>query len=282
MDNNVTKIFSKRLKNLISESGKSIKQLSEILGIPSGSLSKYQNDGAEPGINNLYKMCDHFNVSADFMLGLSDVKSVDTDYKVINKILPLDELSIINLTLLKASDEVFINDKYFYIENDKTLHFKPSLILNSFISNSSFTIFLHDFLLFIGSQVLLVEYSKWAKELTFDLVRNDDVITKTLLGGYKVEKYSDEILNAAAENLYSIIDRELFEDRSKFNDIDYLIYKFDKEVKLVTENVYSELSEKAKNTLWISSDLDNLKAAFKEKLENITKTLHDELGKANM
>lgn len=70
-----TKIFADRLLDLITETGKTIKQLSEEIGISSGSLSKYQNDGAVAGIDAVSKIAKYFNVSVDWLLGHSSTRS---------------------------------------------------------------------------------------------------------------------------------------------------------------------------------------------------------------
>lgn len=70
-----TKIFADRLLDLITETGKTIKQLSEEIGISSGSLSKYQNDGAVAGIDAISKIAKYFNVSVDWLLGHSSTRS---------------------------------------------------------------------------------------------------------------------------------------------------------------------------------------------------------------
>jgi len=76
MKNKVTSLFADRLQDLIAESGKTISELSssEGIGISSGSLSKYQNDAAEPGITALVKIADYFGVSFDYLLGKTNCK----------------------------------------------------------------------------------------------------------------------------------------------------------------------------------------------------------------
>lgn len=69
---NVTKIFADNLGDLISKSKPfGIHELAKGSGVSSGSLSKYQNDAAEVGINNLVKIAEYFDVSTDWLLGLS-------------------------------------------------------------------------------------------------------------------------------------------------------------------------------------------------------------------
>lgn len=97
MSDNVTKEFAIRLQKLIFESGKSIKQLATEIGIPSGSLSKYQNNAAEPGINSLCKIADYFDVSADYLLGITDQRTSNIDDKAIHETLGLSDKSIVKL-----------------------------------------------------------------------------------------------------------------------------------------------------------------------------------------
>ncbi|WP_296561971.1 helix-turn-helix transcriptional regulator [uncultured Acetobacterium sp.] len=91
---NVTKEFAVKLQSLIIESGKSIKQLAVEIGVPSGSLSKYQNNAAEPGINSLYKIADYFNVSADYLLGITDQRTSNIDDKAIHETIGLSDKAI--------------------------------------------------------------------------------------------------------------------------------------------------------------------------------------------
>lgn len=67
-----TKCFADRLQDLISESGKDVKTLAAEIGVSSGALSKYQNDKGEPGITALYKIAAYFDVTADYLVGLSN------------------------------------------------------------------------------------------------------------------------------------------------------------------------------------------------------------------
>ena len=80
-----TKIFAENLEDLIKESGKTLKCLSDEIGISTGALSKYQNDEAVASIEALNKIAVYFNVSADWLLGLSDTKSYKADIRAISK-----------------------------------------------------------------------------------------------------------------------------------------------------------------------------------------------------
>lgn len=86
MQNEITAIFADRLQDLIANSGKTIKELAKEIGVAEGSLSKYQNDGAEAGIVALHKIAKYFGVSADYLLNLHDIPSVDKDIQAISKL----------------------------------------------------------------------------------------------------------------------------------------------------------------------------------------------------
>lgn len=105
--------FPDRLQDLIAESGKSIKTLSEEIHISAGALSKYQNGYAAPGLDAIYKLAKYFNVSADYLLCLSDTRSTDLDIQSIGKMTGLSECAVkaitrreINLMSFIYPDEV--------------------------------------------------------------------------------------------------------------------------------------------------------------------------------
>ncbi len=65
-------IFSERLKLL--RNNKQIKQktIAEHLEITSNAYQNYEYGKREPDFTNLVKLCNYFNVSSDYLLGLSD------------------------------------------------------------------------------------------------------------------------------------------------------------------------------------------------------------------
>jgi transcriptional regulator with XRE-family HTH domain len=65
-------MFNKVLSELLTK-GEAYK-LSKATGISEGLISDYKNDKVKPAIENLVKIADYFNVSADYLLGLSKHK----------------------------------------------------------------------------------------------------------------------------------------------------------------------------------------------------------------
>lgn len=90
----VSKIFAERLSDLVAEakeSGIQIRELADKIGIGAGSLSQYQNDFTTASIEALYKIARYFNVSADYLLGLTHVRTDDKDIREVCDYTGLDE-----------------------------------------------------------------------------------------------------------------------------------------------------------------------------------------------
>lgn len=66
------KIFAERLKELRLEAGLSTQQLAEKLGFTNASISRWERDLCEPSIVAVVAVAKFFNVSADYLSGLSD------------------------------------------------------------------------------------------------------------------------------------------------------------------------------------------------------------------
>lgn len=95
-----TKAFADRLVTLIDEKKKQgiiIANIAESTGIPSGSISNYQNNAAVAGIDSLIKFSNYFNVSTDYLLGISPNTTTDENIKTACKVTGLSETSIKNI-----------------------------------------------------------------------------------------------------------------------------------------------------------------------------------------
>ena len=65
-------IFGLRLKSLRQEKNLTQQQLAEKLGIVKASVSSYEQNANSPSLEVFVQLCKIFDVSADFLLGLSD------------------------------------------------------------------------------------------------------------------------------------------------------------------------------------------------------------------
>lgn len=64
--------FGQRLKELRNEKNLTQLQLSDILDTAKSNISKYEANIIEPNINMIVSIARHFNVSTDYLLGVSD------------------------------------------------------------------------------------------------------------------------------------------------------------------------------------------------------------------
>ena len=61
-----------RLKELRERRGLTQTQLGQILDVEKSTISKYEKGSLDLSSNTISTLCEYFNVSADYLLGLSD------------------------------------------------------------------------------------------------------------------------------------------------------------------------------------------------------------------
>lgn len=127
MDNPTTvdSVFQERFSNLMKERGITQAEASDGIGVTRQAISLYATGKRTPDINSFYRIADFFEVSADYLLGLSDVQSLDLDVKAISEKTGLSDYSI---DILESYNEKF-NGEYlipvinYLIEQEEPLHF---------------------------------------------------------------------------------------------------------------------------------------------------------------
>lgn len=65
-------VFSKRLQMLREKQHKSRRVLSELCGLPSDAIRRYERNEAEPTVRSLELIADYFGVSIDYLIGRTD------------------------------------------------------------------------------------------------------------------------------------------------------------------------------------------------------------------
>lgn len=98
-------LFGERLRKLRVKSGFSQQALSSELGISKAAMCYYENGQRVPDIDVLVRIADYFNVSADYLIGRSDVASIDPSQKmqVACKVTGLSEKAVKNLQNIQES-----------------------------------------------------------------------------------------------------------------------------------------------------------------------------------
>lgn len=75
-------LFAKRLRELRKEKELSQVELGEVLGYGYTAISSYENGRNEPNFTDLIRICETLDVSADYILGISDIRK---PYAVLDK-----------------------------------------------------------------------------------------------------------------------------------------------------------------------------------------------------
>jgi len=87
-----------------------VEDLAKNIGISSGALSKYQNDAAEPGAKALVKIAQYFNVSVDWLLGLSHFRQTENgDFTAKDLGLPEEFIENYKPGTWASEDRVMVN-----------------------------------------------------------------------------------------------------------------------------------------------------------------------------
>lgn len=101
--------LAERLEDLITEkkkkTGLTNNEIADKIGIGQGQLSKALNSGTELGISSLVRIAKYFDVSTDYLLGLSDVRSTKEEFKTVHKVTGLLDGSITNLASMNKNDK---------------------------------------------------------------------------------------------------------------------------------------------------------------------------------
>lgn len=61
-----------RIKELREEKGLTQAQLAKAIGLTRIVISYYENGYSEPSVGTIEKLCNYFEVSADYLLGFKD------------------------------------------------------------------------------------------------------------------------------------------------------------------------------------------------------------------
>ena len=97
-------IFCDRVNLLFGDMGQM--ELAEKIGISQGVISAIKNKKVKaPGADTIFRIANHFNVSADYLLGLSEASTQDVKLKAVCEYTGLSQKAI---EILSAKDHLYI------------------------------------------------------------------------------------------------------------------------------------------------------------------------------
>lgn len=110
---------SKRIVELREAKGETQQELADAIGITRQSLSRYEIAARTINVDVLGALAQHFNVTTDYLLGLSDIKSTEQDMKIACEMTGLSEKSINTLRFFHDLKQTgFRSEIVFYDEID--------------------------------------------------------------------------------------------------------------------------------------------------------------------
>lgn len=183
-------LLQERFRNLVDNSLESIVEISKGTGIERSLVNKHYNGDRQIQPHHIVKYAKYFNVSSDYLLGLSPVKTTDINKKKICEYTRLTDESVLALAEFLPDENISV--------------------LNFFMVES-----LYDFVEFLDSFVeyksKLSNYAQCQKEhieeeKTGEMLNADSFITlekklkdSLLLSEYKVQKITGKLLRYYAD-----------------------------------------------------------------------------------
>jgi len=98
-------VFGKRLADLRQKLDITQSDLSKQLNIQRVSIAKYETGQRAPALEHLLVLADFFGVPTDYLLGLSDVSSYNTDLQSVCKYTGLSENAIKNIKAITCEQD---------------------------------------------------------------------------------------------------------------------------------------------------------------------------------
>lgn len=93
---NINEDFGNRLREIIEkrkkETGQNLRAVAKDLDVSLGVLSDWQNGNKTPRGDSIAKLAKYFGVSADYLLGLTEAQTVDTDLRAVADYTGLTEM----------------------------------------------------------------------------------------------------------------------------------------------------------------------------------------------
>lgn len=175
-----------RLKLLRLEQGLTQQELSDILHVARSTLGSYETNAARPSDEVKFILCDYFNVSLDYLNGLSNTRqnfeSYDLDKNIYMHVPVFEDLTFKNEVSKMLAKRSEASDKHVYVYSAFTLpekRIKPNdllLINRSFVLANNDTIIVESsnnyfcgIALKIGSTLTLVNSSMDSPFIQFDI-----------------------------------------------------------------------------------------------------------------
>ncbi|WP_308618997.1 helix-turn-helix domain-containing protein [uncultured Eubacterium sp.] len=128
-------IIGKRINSALAEKDIKQKELAKKIGVNDNVISYWCSGSRTPNTQQIIQICNVLGVSADYLLGLTDVATTDKDLQYICDYTGLDEKAIQKLRLYtQGADDFFVNPTNEY----KNLINVQKTVINNFLNSRCF------------------------------------------------------------------------------------------------------------------------------------------------
>ena len=279
---------SKRVILLREEKGETQQELADAIGITRQSLSRYELAMRTVNVEVLAALAQHFGVSADYLLGLSDVKSTEQDVQTTCEVTGLSEEAVIQLQetqrkkksnqTLHALSEM-ISDTNFFVVLEQICESARKESEQFDFYNAAFDFFAKSLSLdfcdhdkdFIINEVQL-KREQGAKHQKNDIYYNCSMEKRFAL--YEIAMLFDNFVSKMHFANYEITEQEFEILRSANEDYDYVRYKINKEMQDVCDEIVYEMfePEEPNRQEILQNMFERNQAIFAEIIERIKET----------
>lgn len=97
--------IGERLKALREHYNEKQTDIAELLNVQRQIVSYYETGARMPNVEDLAILAKHFKTSVDYLLGITDVKSTDTELKTVCEYTGLSETAVVKISRLKDEQE---------------------------------------------------------------------------------------------------------------------------------------------------------------------------------
>ncbi|MBQ6960156.1 MAG: helix-turn-helix transcriptional regulator [Clostridia bacterium] len=171
-------IFTERFRSLFEEN-ETQESFGSRVGIVRNTVNQYYNGKRIPDSVILRQICERCHVSADWLLGLSDVKTPDVQTQAISKKIGLSEAAIRNLV---------------HLLDDSQLDFR---LLDSFLSNYETELYFTLFLMFQYEAYCIEKHnisSTDAEENSNESIEvPDEIVKHNLIKQWKLQRRIERV-----------------------------------------------------------------------------------------
>lgn len=214
-------ILATRLAAARKENNYTQEEIAEFLNCGRATITNYESGRRSPDYDTLIKLSKKYNVTTDYLLGLTGAETSDKDIRYICDYTNLNEQTVDVLHNSESVFSKFIN--YFLSEEENMIAFVT--LITSFNLYRSWIVEMVDF-----KKKMLESNNNIEPDKIVECVNKDDYLNEKInVTEFKIHKQITELLN-----LYTKIEKE--DDEQYKKDYDYLLICLQNKALDIIEN----------------------------------------------